>query len=780
MRSQCIPYFSRFGFCLCTITTVKVTPKKGTAKKLTAKITVKTPSVAFTDSVSEIAIGDTATLTSTSTPAAKVKYYSADKSIATVGVTSGVVTGVAEGTVKIAAKFYTGKKENKVYKEITVKKTILKDAVQTKYNTITATILGDTKNLKATDFKITNTFTNATVAVKSVKPTKTDATKFVIEVFGNMTDGKEYTIAYAGDVAKFTATAGKVTGIKLSKDTIPYNAETKVVVQLVDADGIVVNDVDLNDTTKNVSVKQTSLKGYIAADKVYLPTKGDVMTLDVTYGEKKYDATGKDTTEIKQTLSITAVDPTEADYVYSVTVGGSTSIPAWKAASFKANTSVKVGVVTAYAFVRIQDASVDPATDLAAADYSKYTVESSDQTKLLVESKTLSGATVGSTDIRIKGISDGTAYLILKKDNKYVASLPITVEGKSVATTFELDKPAVSVVSGSSNSSAVVTATVKDQYGKSMDAHDFSLKKVEVLSVPKATTKAAVTPPTPGVDGSNNTTVTFRGNGLPGVAGDYVFLLTVKVGDKELTRTITVKVVDTNTSKTYALELSAGNTVDTTVNANTALADKTFTIKVASLENGAVNGHVTTVSSVTIKEAGTTTIANVGDAVASASLVTSAAVVSTSAYSSGIVTVKASSYSNTAVSGEHAFTPNLKAGVTYLVEATFSDGGKAYTIRNSFVVKNDNLTAASYEFKKDDFGTKTVADAFEDSALVDVNYDGIVQPKVKVTDVKGTMLSNGGAFVESVTAFVNVSGTNNYVPVTITVNREVAKCGGLK
>ena len=662
-----------------------------------------------------------------------------------------------------------------------VKTTILKDAVQTKYNTITATILGDTKNLKAADFKITNTFTNATVAVKSAKPTKTDATKVVVEVFGNMTDGKEYTIAYAGDVAKFTATAGKVTGIKLSKDTIPYNAETKVVVQLVDADGIVVDDVDLNDTTKNVSVKQTSLKGYIAADKVYLPTKGDVMTLDVTYGEKKYDATGKDTTEIKQTLSITAVDPTEADYVYSVTVGGSTSIPAWKAASFKANTSVKVGVVTAYAFVRIQDASVDPATDLAAADYSKYTVESSDQTKLLVESKPLSGATVGSTDIRIKGISDGTAYLILKKDNKYVASLPITVEGKSVATTFELDKPVVSVVSGSASSTAVVTATVKDQYGKSMNADDFSLKKVEVLSVPKATTKAAVvTMPTLNVNASKNTTVTVAGNDLPGVAGDYVFLLTVKVGDKELTRTITVKVVDTNASKTYALELSAGNTVDTTVNANTVASDKTFTIKVAKLENGAVNGYANTVSSVTIKEAGTTTIAHLGADVASASVVTSAAVASSSAYSAGVVTVTASSYDSTAISSKHAFTPNLKAGVTYLVEATFCDGGKAYTIRNSFVVKNDNLTAASYEFKKDDFGSNTVAAAFENPTLVEVTYDGIVQPTVKVTDVKGTMLSNGGAFVESVTAFVNVSGTDNYVPVTITVNRQVAKCGGLK
>ena len=48
--------------------TVKVTPKKGAAKKLTAKITVKTPSVAFTDDVTTVAVGETATVTATSTP----------------------------------------------------------------------------------------------------------------------------------------------------------------------------------------------------------------------------------------------------------------------------------------------------------------------------------------------------------------------------------------------------------------------------------------------------------------------------------------------------------------------------------------------------------------------------------------------------------------------------------------------------------------------------------------------------------------------------------------
>lgn len=758
--------------------TVKVTPKKGAAKKLTAKITVKTPSVAFTDSVSEVAVGATETLTATSTPKAAVKFYSADKTIATVGKTTGVVTGVKEGTVKIAAKFYTGKKENKVYKEITVKKTILKDVVQTKYNTISATILGDTKNLKAADFKVTNTATKATVAVKSAKASKTDATQVSLVVFGNMTDGKDYTVEYDGATATFTATDAKVKDVKLSRDTVPFGTETTVNVQTVDVNGIVIADIDLNDTTKNVTVKQTSTKGYITGTDVYLPAKGDAMTLDVTYGEKKYDQTGKDTTEFKKTLTVTAVDPAEAEYAYAVTLGS--NVPAWKANSFKATSTLKVGDDT-NAYIRIQDTSVDPAKDLAQTDYAKYTVESSDKTKLLVFTSAMRGAStpnVGSQAINIKAVAAGTAYIIIKKDNNYVASLPITIEASSVATTIELDKDTVSVVSGQAGSTAVATATVKDQYGKAMDASKFANKEVKLLSSPDNV--AVRNLPVVGVNGAKNTTVSFAGDKLPAKVGNYVFLLTVKVGDVTMTRTITAKVVDANATKTYALEISAGDTVDTTVKADTAAAN-TFTIKVAKLENGAPNGYVTNVSSVSIKKAGTTTIANVGSAVTGSDVVTSAAVSNAAAYNNGAVTVEATSVSTSGSS--KYYTKNLEAGFTYVVEATFTgNDGKAATVRGSFSVKDDNDKNVDYQFIKNDFTGKTVKAAFADPKLVEISYDGIVQNNVVVSDITGKDLATGqGAYVEKVTCFVQISGSSyNFVPVTITVNDQVAKCDGLK
>ena len=61
---------------------------------------------------------------------------------------------------------------------------------------IVATVAGDTQDLKAGDFKVTNTATNATVAVKSATADKKDSSKVTIETFTEMKDAKEYSVVY--------------------------------------------------------------------------------------------------------------------------------------------------------------------------------------------------------------------------------------------------------------------------------------------------------------------------------------------------------------------------------------------------------------------------------------------------------------------------------------------------------------------------------------------------------------------------------------------------------
>ena len=154
---------------------VKVTYKTSTkksaktkTKKLTYTMKVAKASVALSGN-SAVAVGSTTKLTNTkkNSSRAKITYTSSDDSIATVAA-DGTVTGVKAGKATITAKITVGKDSATTTKDVEVKKAILKSADQTEYNKIEAVIVGDTKDIKPADVKITNTATKATVAVKSL------------------------------------------------------------------------------------------------------------------------------------------------------------------------------------------------------------------------------------------------------------------------------------------------------------------------------------------------------------------------------------------------------------------------------------------------------------------------------------------------------------------------------------------------------------------------------------------------------------------------------------
>ena len=199
--------------------TVKVTPKKGAAKKLTAKITVKTPSVKFTSDVKEIKVGEQATVKATSVPATSVKYYSADKSIATVGLTSGKVTGKAAGTVKVAAVIKTGSKTTKAYTEITV--------VDDTTLTITSLEATAADTLVAKFANVVDA-ANATVTLKKGTTTQeiktawdVDAKTLTITTPAKMTAGTyELTVTDKNDATKTTSKTVDVTAQKATTITI--------------------------------------------------------------------------------------------------------------------------------------------------------------------------------------------------------------------------------------------------------------------------------------------------------------------------------------------------------------------------------------------------------------------------------------------------------------------------------------------------------------------------------------------------------------------------------
>ena len=667
---------------------------------------------------------------------------------------------------------------------MTVKKAILKDATQTEVTKVVATVAGDTKDLKAGDFKVTNTATNATVAVKAATADKKDPSKVTIETFTEMKDAKEYTVVYDGVTVKFTATDGTPSKVGLDTAQIPAASKTKVQATLADVNGVILGrtDLDNSNTSKGqVTSAVTLTKGYQDGTNLYLPAVGDTATVKVTYHTGTFGTDGKEAGNIEDTFTVTAVDPSLVNYNFAVTIGTN---PAWTAASFKANDKIAMGGADKDAYFRI---TKDDGTEIAAENYADYTVESADKTKLIVNNTKLASS---STGVKVHGVAEGTTYILVKKDDKTVASLPVTVQGKPVAQTLELSTTSVTVATGASVAENV-KLTLKDQYGDAMNITDTA---VAVLGKPNDSTIAASGFTKPAFSGKSATfTVTGDAfNTQP--TGSYSLKLSAKDNTgKTIDRTLTINVVKkATTAQAYQVRVDNAE-VDTTVGRTDRVAadSKQINISVARLSNGAAIG-LANKAIYTIKNAKGDVVAHVGEDVTTGALdagtvgdAKTKAAVDDSAYARGKVTV--TPYTVRDDGDNTMIIKNLAAG-TYNVEAkVWGDNDKLVTVNGTFTIKDTQESGVSFKLLSNNFNNgssnMTVKAGFADPTKVEVYYDGQKQDNTKLdaSDVKGVVLSsgNGGAYIKTVKVFVNVSGTEvttgaNYVQVTLTVNDQLA------
>ena len=581
------PVFPTLPWKIPCVFPVKVTYKTSTkknakakTKKLTYTMKVAKVGVALSgDSV--VAIGSTTKLTNTkkNSSRAKITYTSSDDSIATVAA-DGTVTGVKAGKVTITAKITVGKDSATATKDVEVKKAILKSADQTEYNKIEAVIVGDTKDIKPADVKITNTATKATVAVKSISAKKGVENTYVIETFTGMTDAKEYSVEYAGSTATFTATDNTVAKVALTKTEVPAGVKTPVQAVTKDAKGVVLGYFDLtnaNSSKGQVTTALTITKGYVQGTDVYLPTVGDTMVAKITYHTGTFGTDGTETGKIEDTATITAVDPSTINYNYAVTIG---KAPSWKASSFKANTAIKVGNQE-NAYFRITDENGND-----VSDYTVYSVETADPTKLVVDATTLSSTGVGSNAVTINGVSAGDTYILVKKDGKVVFSLPVQVQGKASATSVDLNKTSVTVMD-QSDVVVSIEAKLKDQYGS-----DMAIKSATVTNLAKPNENAKANFLTASVN-DKKAVIAVTGSAFTTNCstyyGTYTYKVTLKDTDnKEINRTFTVNFV--KKSDTQAYQLSLPTEVNTTVGTDTAAKDILVSVSVDKMGNGAPIG----------------------------------------------------------------------------------------------------------------------------------------------------------------------------------------------
>ena len=708
--------------------TVKVTYKTSTkknakakTKKLTYTLKVAKVGVALSgDSV--VAIGSTTKLTNTkkNSSRAKITYTSSDDTIAKVDAATGVVTGVKAGKATITAKITVGKDSATTTKDVEVKNHVLSTVAQNKLTELTATVTGDTKDLKATDFAIKSEATKVVYPVSKVSVDSKDASKVTLTLFSELKDAATYDVTLDGITKTFVASDGKVASIALDKATIPYATETEVKLVSKDANGVVVKELKYGETDSNYDFTiNTNGNGYTNGSKLYLNKVGDTATAEITYKTGKYDQNGKPEGNIgPNKVTITATAQSEVNN-FAVRIDDT-------AKKFdKAKDTNKIAVnETKVAMFKIQNAD-----NQEISDYSKYTFESSDKSVLMLASNK-----VGTNNsIAITALKNGTAYILVKKDDKVVGSVAIDIVAERAVATLDVDKSAVTLSQDLTNDTKKVNVTLKDQYGDKW-AGDYNLN-VECLSTDAKNAQGNTL--TVNAVNANAASKYFTFTAKTGKdvtfnataeKGNYVYKISYKKDNKEVaakTVSVAVKKADVNaTVSAYRLDIDNSN-VDMKVDNDNK--EKTINIQMIGVADG-VDKEVENDATFTVKKADGTKIF-VGNK--NAETTTHAAI----SASTGSLVVKP-----VIISGGALAVKQLDAGTyTVIAEKNIVENGttKTVTISTSFTI-TDTQAKAEVEVKNNTVTGNTVEQMLKDAIIV--TFDGKTYTSVaSVTDKDGAL-----------------------------------------
>ena len=751
------PVFPTLPWKIPAILPVKVTYKTSTkktaktqTKKLNYTFTVAKASVALSGD-SAVAVGNTTKLTTTkkASDRAKITYTSSDETVATVAA-DGTVTGVKAGKATITAKLTIGKDTATATHEVEVKNYVLSTVGQSKLTELTATVTGDTKNLKASDFTVKNETTNVVYPVSKVSVDSKDATKVTLTLFSELSDGANYDVTLDETTKSFKASDGKVASIALDNATIPYATETEVKLVSKDANGVVLKELKTTDADAHYTFTiDTKGNGYTNGSKLYLNKVNDTAEATIEYKTGKYDQNGKAEGNIgPNKVTITAVDQAVVNG-FDVRIDKATTTKFDKAKDSK---KLAVKDPTQYAaFLKIKDANGNE-----IKDYNKYKVESSDKATLMLGTSTLDP----KHSVNVTAVKAGTAYILIKKDNKIVGSVAVEIVAERTVATLELDSYNVTLSKQLKNTKTV-TATVKDQYGDDIAAN----LSVECLSTDVSNLSTSA------VAGStyytiNGKKVTFNSENV--AAGNYVYKISYKNSDNKevVAKTVSVAVKDAKTTVPDAWRIDVdNNNFDLKVDKDTT-ADKNIAIQVVGMKDG-IDVKYETIKSISVKDAK-------GNAVV------------TTTTSGSAVLVKAIT---TATSGSAIVADKKLATGTYSVKATITNNeGKDIELSTTFTVK-DTQDKASVDVKDNTVAGATVADAVKnaltvtygettyssrsdkaaaDQPLVIAAVEGIKNNGVKFTSGTQTVVSGEYFTITKLAVTVKVDG-NVYTNMEVSV-----------
>ena len=655
---------------------------------------------------SAVAVGSTTKLTTTkkASSRAKITYTSSDETIATVSE-DGTVKGVKAGKATITAKLVIGKDTATATKEVEVKNYVLSTVAQNKLTELTATVTGDTKNLKASDFTVKSEATNVVYPVSKVTVDSKDASKVTLTLFSELKDAATYDVTLDGITKTFVASDGKVASIALDKATIPYATETEIKLVSKDANGVIIKELKYGDTDNSYNFTiDTKGNGYTTGSKLYLNKIGDTAEATIEYKTGKYDQNGKAEGNIgPNKVTITAADQSAIND-FKVRIDGANK----KFDKAKDTNKIAAGETGKYAYFMIKDAT---GTEVSKYD---YTVESSDKTVLMLASNTISSKSVGLTPVK-----QGTAYILFKdKDGKIVNSVAIDVTAGREAATLELDKYSVDASTSKTVAAKTVSVKVKDQYGDEVAASNYSNVHVSYLSGPVKNETAVA------FDASKKAVVVTGSAFDASKTGAYVYKVAYTKDNKEIVaKTLTVNVQKPGSAvDSYRLDLDKSS-VDVKVD-NDNKDSKIITAQLMGRSNGVDLNAVQSVTYTVKKSDGTVVFGKDNGKV-----ITGAAFGVDNNYGDANITGSNLNIKLVDVTNGTA-TKNLGAG-TYTVTATCKDTkNNDVTITSSFTV-TDTQTKASAEVRHNSVEpTEDTVEAALKAALV-VTYGDDVYSNAK-------------------------------------------------
>ena len=540
---------------------------------------------------SAVAVGSTTKLTTTkkASSRAKITYTSSDDTIATVSE-DGTVKGVKAGKATIKATLKIGKDTATTTQEVEVKKYVLKSVAQTKADTFETSVTGATKEIKASEITVKNTENNVIVPVKSVSVDSKDATKVTFTTFAGLTDGKTYDVTLDGTTKQVVVSDGKVVSVNVNKLTVPVATETEIKLVSRDANGVVLDEsaYGSQDASK-YDFSLTTNNGYVNGSKLYLNKIGDTATAEVTYKSGKYGTDGKPEGNITSgKVTITAVDQATVNN-FAVKVADRNAQNK-KFDKIDANTQVAVGD-NAYAYFQIKDADGNE-----ISNYYDYSLESSDKAVLMLGDTSLADAANSNHRVLVTPVKAGTAYILIKKDNKIVSSVAITVVADRAVATMDVDKTAATL-SNAMSKNATVTASFKDQYAK-----DIALSSVDgtVKVTCLSTTAKDKKPSDITADNDYFSEITKTGNKAKVTfyadvdAGTYQYKISYEKDTKEVcARVITITIQEpkdpSQGTESFALDVNKTEIDNLVDNDHNTPADYVITASVNQMINGVAN-----------------------------------------------------------------------------------------------------------------------------------------------------------------------------------------------